>query len=331
MVSATVDRRRWAAALFALGLIVASCTSVTEETEAPLPETLPTLTPTTEAEEPEPEAPETSAPDQAYLWSVGDCVDLGANAEADLPYAPYGLELLSDCTAPHTHEVYFTATLDDGAEAPYPADLNERLFDRCFAEFASFMGFQNADSTLDLVLYLPDEQEWAAGERYHACVLYQPGTSVIYRPLVGSAGANAEPYRWEVSAGTCYDLIDLPLLAVSDAVDCANEHGLEVIGNAPLVPSGAGYPGRDSVAELAGEACDALLTEYAVQPIEDLPLATLPLPTLLTEGEWDSGKRTVRCFVLAGTPERGLLIVKGSLGDGTFEIVGSEPDDGQVA
>ena len=310
------------ALLVAGGLIAAACTSAPEETTQPLPETLPTLTPTTE------EPVETTVPDEEYLWSVGDCVDLGADPE--LPYAPYGLELLTECAAPHTHEVFFTATLDGGPEAPYPAGLNERLFDRCFVEFAEFMGYPAADSTLDLVLYLPDEQEWADGERYHACVVYEAGTTVVYRPLVGSTADDPGSHRWLVSAGACYDLVDLPLLPVSDPVPCAERHGLEMIGEAPLAPNGAGYPGRDEAPGAAAAACDALLSEYSALPVDDLPVATFALPALLTKGDWDAGSRTVRCFAIAGTPERGLFLVTGSLGDGTFEIVDGDEDEGQT-
>ena len=78
----------------------------------------------------------------------------------------------------------------------------------------------------------------------------------------------------------------------------------------------------------AAEACDALLAEYAVQPLEDLPVLTFPLPTPFNEGEWDTGQRTVRCFAFASTFDSGLLIVAGSLGDGTFEIIGVEADRG---
>lgn len=268
-------------------------------------------------------------PDELYLWQVGDCVDLGADAAADLPYAPYGEELLADCAAPHTHELYFTATLPEGSTAPYPDNLNGRLFDICFVEFADVMGFTSSDSTLEVVLYLPDAEEWAAGERYHACVYYQPGTGVVYRPLVGSAADDPDRYRWQVSAGTCYLAIDLQLLAVSDTVACSEEHSLEMIGEATLVPDDTDYPGLEAVAQLGVEACDALLNEYAVLPIDDLPVLTFPLPTLLSEGEWDVGKRTVRCFAFAGSFERGLLSAVGSLGDGTFEIVGA--DDGVSA
>ncbi len=304
-----------------------ACTSTSEEPQPSVPEVLPTPTPSTEAEEPE--VVETTVPDAGYLWSVGDCVDLGADAAADLPYAPYGEELLASCGAPHTHEVYFTATLSGGPDAPYPEELNIELFDVCFVEFAELMGFSSSDSTLQVVLYWPDSEEWAAGERYQACVVYQPGTGLVYRPLVGSAATDPGDFHWEVSAETCYGLVDLAFLAVSDTVACTEQHSLEMIGEAEPAPGEDDYPGREAIVELAAEACDVALTGYAAQTLDDLPVLTFSFPTLLTEGEWEAGARTVRCFAFAGSFERGLLTVVGSLGDGTFEIV--EVEEGLTA
>jgi hypothetical protein len=326
-------RRRWAVIVSALGLVLAACTSATDESAQTLPEPSPTPTtevpaPEPELEVPEPEVPETTAPDEAYLWSVGDCVDLGIDAAAELPYAPYGTGLLRDCAEPHTHEVYFTATLPEAPDAPFPDDLNVRLFDVCFVEFAQVMGFPVSDSTLDVLLYLPDAEEWAAGERYHACVVYQRGTDVTYRQLTGSTADDPGSYVWRTETGSCYDVVDVLLLSVSDAVVCADEHGFEMIGEAALAPDDADYPGGEAIDRLAGDACDALLAEYAVQPLEDLPVLTLPLPTPFREGEWDTGQRTVRCFAFAATPDQGFLIVAGSLGEGTFEIVGPEVEEG---
>lgn len=325
--------RRWALGVSALGLVLAACTSATDESDSTLPEVIASPTPTTEVpvpqpevEEPEPEVPQPAAPDPAYLWSVGDCVDLGTDDAAELPYAPYGTGLLRDCAEPHTHEVYFTATLSDAPDAPFPDDLNVRLFDVCFVEFAEFMGFPVSDSTVDVLLYLPDAAEWASGERYHACVVHQRGTDATYRHLTGSTADDPDSFLWHTATGSCYDVVDVQVLAVSDAVVCADEHGFEMIGEAALAPDDADYPG--AIDRLAGDACDALLVEYAVQPLEDLPVLTLPLPTPFREGEWDTGQRTVRCFAFAATPGEGFLIVAGSLGEGTFEIVGPEVDEG---
>jgi len=310
------------------GLVAAACTSTGEEPQPSVPEVLPTLTPSTSTPDTELEVSGTTVPDDGYLWSVGDCVDLGTNAAAELPYAPYGTELLADCAEPHTHEVYFTATLAGAPDAPFPDDLNERLFDVCYVEFAELMGFSVSDSTVDVVLYLPDAAEWDAGERYHACVVYQRGTDVTYQRLTGSTADDPDSYRWQTATGSCYDVVDSQLLPVSDAVACSEQHRFEMIGEVTPAPDDAGYPGGEAIGPLAVEACDALLAEYAVEPLDELPVLTFVVPLEFSEGEWDTGKRTVRCFAFAATPEQGLLIVAGSLGDGTFEIVGVDVDEG---
>ncbi len=312
-----------------LALVIAACSSATEETSPTLPEILPTLTPTTEAEpEPEPE-PDPEPAEEVYLWAAGDCVDLGTDGAIDLPYAPYGTDLLVDCADPHTHEVYFDATIPAGPSAPFPEDLDVGLWDTCFLEFAHMMGYSASDSTLDLTLYLPDEEEWAAGERYHACVMHRPAIDTVYEHLEGSAADDSTAYRWEVAAGTCHDVFFPELLAVADAVPCSEVHFFEVIGETTIGEADADYPGLDAVGELSADACDALLGEYALQSLDDLPVLTFPIPTVVIEGEWEGGKRTVRCVAFAGTVDLGLLLVRGSLGDGSFELV--DVDDSVTA
>ena len=77
-----------------LGLVLAACTSASDGPTSSLPEVIPSTTSTTGAQVPEPAAPETTVPDEGYLWIVGDCVDIGNDAAAELPYAPYGPGLL---------------------------------------------------------------------------------------------------------------------------------------------------------------------------------------------------------------------------------------------
>jgi hypothetical protein len=326
------NHRRWIAAVWSLGILASACVSGSAEpTAAQAPFTVPEAEETTETPPSEPKTPETTTPAQAYRWQVGDCVDLGRNGTEELPYAPYGTELLVNCTEPHTHEVYFTATLDGGPDAPYPEELGTRLFDVCLEEFAEFMGFPSSDSTLEVILYLPDADEWAAGERYHACVVYQTGATALYEELIGSTGDNPEVFVWRVDLGACYDQLDLQRLKVDEPVDCAGQHTFEMVGETIPAPDAAEYPGPARISELGQEACDALLEEYAAQPIDPELVMTFSIPLVLSEGEWDAGKRTLRCFAFAAAPDAGLLTVTGSLGDGTFEIVGTTDDEGITA
>jgi Septum formation len=321
--------RPWYATALAMGLVIAACTSTSEEPGPTLPEVIPTLTPTTETTAEEPTAaPEQTAPEDAYRWAVGDCVDVG---DGELPYAPYGTDLLIDCAEPHTHEVYYTATIPEGPDAPFPEDLDIELWDTCYFEFAQAMGYSVTDSTLDLTLYLPDEDEWAAGERYHACVVHQPGTTADFALLVGSTQDDPTLYAWEPAAGTCYDVLDAALLALVDPVDCAGLHLYQAIGGAVLGAEDAAYPGVETVAQLARDECDAVLAEYASAPLDDLPVLTFAVPQVVFEGDWDAGKRSVRCFAFAGSAEQGLLVMKGSLTDDTFEVVDELPEEGQTA
>jgi hypothetical protein len=311
-----------------LVLVASACTSATTETSTSLAEEVPTTTSTTEAPEDLLDEDVVPPTDEGYLWSIGDCVDLGANEEIDLPYAPYGTDLLADCAEAHTHEVFFTTTLSEGPDEPFPDDLNDRLWNSCYVEFAGFMGFSSSDSTLTLLLYLPDADEWADGERYHACVVYQLATDAVYGDLSGSAAADPDAYRWHVGTGLCFDAGDLQVLVVTDAVDCAAEHTFEMIGEVSLGPSGAEYPGIEAIDAESTEACDGLLEDYAAQSLDDLPVLTLYQPIPFAEGEWEVGQRTVRCFAFAATRNQGLIVVVGSLGEGTLELIEVEDDEG---
>ena len=312
-----------------LALVATGCFAATESSPS-LTEPAPSSsTTTTEAPIVVPFDPDVPFFDEDYLWSVGDCVDLGTSGEIDLPHAPYGSRLLAECTEPHTHEVYFTATLSEDADAPFPDDLNSRLWDICYIEFAEVMGFSSSDATLNLLLYLPDSDEWASGERYHACVVYQEAADAeAYAHLFASAIADPATYRWQVSVGSCLDADELLLLQVSSIVACEEEHTFEMIGEVSLGAEDADYPGVEAIDLEATEACDSLLIDYAAQPLDDLPVLTLGQPFPFIEGEWDSGQRTVRCFAFTATQNQGLLTVTGSLGDGTFDIIFEDLDDG---
>jgi Septum formation len=301
---------------FAVVLVAAACSSSGETTTTQplelsspgLPTTTTTVAVTTT----------TAAP---ALWEAPTCLDLGTNADDELPYAPYGDEFIVDCGGPHTHEVYFVEALQDGPEAPFPAGLADRLWPGCYAVFTDRMGFPSSQSTLNLTLYLPDESEWAAGERYHGCVLDQPGTQVVYRPLVGSVFDHPDDYRWEVAVGSCFAEVDLTALVLAELVSCDAIHTIEATGEVELAPPEAEYPGRDELVALGDETCQKVMEEYAAQDLEDLSVIAFAYPVAVEQGEWEAGGHSVQCYVVGGTPEQGLLLMRGSLGEGTLEVL----------
>lgn len=256
------------------------------------------------------------------LWAVDTCLDLGTNAAADYPHAPYGEELTVDCGGPHTHEFFFVETLAEGPGAPFPEGLGDRLWAGCHEAFTERMGFPASESTLDVVLYLPDEDEWAAGERYHGCVLHQPGTQVVFRPLVGSVFDHPGDYRWEVAPGSCYAVLGVEALAISEPAPCDEIHTFEAIGETELDAQISEYPGLVEHAELGDEACEAVLSDAAAPDAEELEVFAFAVPAPVTAAEWQAGGgRHVKCFLAAGSPEGGLLLMTGSLTEGTLEII----------
>ena len=315
----------WAPLALGLLLTLAACSgsnepSATGFTLPTSPDTtaLPDSPTTTDDRSP----PSTVTADQGYLWQAGDCVELGRDATAQLPYAPYGRNLIVDCSAEHSHEIYFTSTLDAEIGAPYPTDLLTRLWDRCYAEFESSMGYRSSDSTLEPILYLPDEQEWETGERYHACVIFQTTAGNEYAPLLGSIADDPEGYRWELEERSCLDG-EFTELRTLEAVPCEQEHSFEFIGTA-VHPGGAQepFPGEEELAQFIQTECGRLLDDYAALPVDPELVGTAPHPIVFANGEWELGHRSSRCFAFAATAEAGLLNVRGSLKDDDWEVVG---------
>ncbi|HEY5579398.1 MAG TPA: septum formation family protein [Acidimicrobiia bacterium] len=314
---------QWAPVVLGLVLTLAAC-SGSSEPSAPgftLP-TGPGSTTSPDSTNADRPPPSTVTPDQGYLWQAGDCVELGRDASAQLPYAPYGRNLIVDCSAEHSHEIYFTSTLDGEDGAPYPPNLLTTLWDRCYSEFASLMGFRSSDSTLEPILYLPDEQEWDTGERYHACVLFQTAPGNEYVPLLGSVADDPENYRWELEEGSCLDG-GFTEIRVLEAVPCEQDHSFEFIG-AAVHPAGAGepFPGEDELAQFVQTECGRLLDEYAALPVDPELVGAAPHPIVFASSEWELGHRASRCFAFAATAEEGLLNVRGSLTEEDWEVLG---------
>jgi hypothetical protein len=99
---------------------------------------------------------------------VGDC----------LPFVEYGDEQeifelpVVSCDQPHTDEVYFVYDVEDG-EFPGDAALSEATWDRCLAEFETFVGVDWEQSELDFYNYQPTKASWnRMGDRGVQCIAF---------------------------------------------------------------------------------------------------------------------------------------------------------------
>lgn len=224
-----------------------------------------------------------------YLWQRGDCLRFAGSD--DLPFAPFGVGELVECESPHSHEVTHSEVLEDGPDDPYPGDeLEEQADATCGEAFAEYIGAPPRLTTLNPVVYRPDQSEWAEGDRYVACVVGAAADG----ELVGSVADGAEEYARVVAIGDC----------VSDAgpIDCDERHWGEIIA----IPTHPGeeddpYPGTDEVDAFADEECRDALADADTTPGE-LPINVQGRgPTAF---DWAAGSRQFEC--LAFVTEDGL-------------------------
>jgi len=99
-------------------------------------------------------------------FRVGTCIDAVRSVSTAVP-----------CTAPHQGEVYALIAVDVPAGTPFPG--LERLWafgrEHCEAGFEPYVGQAASRSSLRWAAYVPDADDWAAGERALSCALFVDG------------------------------------------------------------------------------------------------------------------------------------------------------------
>ncbi|MFQ5947340.1 MAG: septum formation family protein [Acidimicrobiia bacterium] len=297
--------RRLKVVLAVLAVLAAACSRGTE------PSVIITRPPATTA--PDTTSPPTTGPrgSDEYLWRVGDCFTFEGPFE-ELPYAPYGTESQAGCDATHTHEVYFTGVFPGGEVAAYPAaTIDEEIRTICAEAFVEYVGVLLVESGLDIVMYLPDEMEWASGERYQACVLYLPASEDDYQAVTESQRAAGDSIPLHVEAGQCFPGVYSKLPTLS----CNLPHRAEAIGTVSHpAPSGDPFPGLEQLRDFANEACTELIDPYVVG--EPRPVGRLlAVGDSFTSVEWEAGWRQFVCLAFVLGPDGGVLPVAGSFAE----------------
>jgi hypothetical protein len=114
-----------------------------------------------------------------FALRVGDCLTMVQGTEVDaVPVVP--------CSEPHSDEVFFDFTLDDG---DFPGDeaIATAAQDGCLAEFDTFVGMPYDSSTLDIGWYVPTADSWdLRDDRVMSCTIYDPAGDVT-GTLAGAA------------------------------------------------------------------------------------------------------------------------------------------------
>lgn len=253
--------------------------------------------------------------DPMYRWEVGDC--LLFELAADLPYEPFGPEPLASCDESHTHEVYFTGTFPGGDAAPYPEEsIDAEIREVCMGAFIDSLGLLPAESSFDILMYLPDADEWADGLRYQACLAYLPAGFETYRELTGSLAEIGADFPLEVAAGACFPAVYVKL----PPVDCAGTHLAEAIGVITHpADAGAPFPGEAELELFAVSECSALLGDYLAEGRGSETVAAFA--RAFSRLEWDAGWRDLTClaFVVGASGE--IASVAGSFAEPGWSVV----------
>jgi len=103
----------------------------------------------------------------AFSMRVGDCFDdsSGFSDEVDsLPGVP--------CADPHDNEVYAVISVDL-PEFPGDDAMGDLAYEKCMAQFASFVGKDYESSSLDFYPMYPSSESWSRkNDREVVCAVY---------------------------------------------------------------------------------------------------------------------------------------------------------------
>lgn len=314
-------RSRPLVAFLACALTFAACSSTGDEGATSTSTTTapdPTTTTSTPAATTQPDSTSTTVPaqeDPAYRWQVGDCFRFGSAQGLEfLPYAPFGDGNLVGCDDVHTHEVYVAETVPWGESDPFPGqELSDYVGDTCASGFVDAYGMVIAASQLDIILYLPDADEWEGGLRYVGCVAYLPGRNATYVPVTGRFSDDPELIRWDVDTGDCLGgdgFVERP-----PVIDCASPHAFEVV-EAIELPDDAAFPSQQRFDELQGECQDAIAA--VEQPARGTVVSFI---SAFSEADWELGYRRIVCLAAAISEVGELYRVEGSF-QGDWETRG---------
>ncbi len=97
----------------------------------------------------------------------GDCVDLDVDSSVVDKVNGF------DCAKEHDAEVYFKGNVAGQGEYDAAA-VEQAAIDLCLAKFASFVGIEYFESTLDVYYVYPKQEGWDEGDRAVTCAVFTP-------------------------------------------------------------------------------------------------------------------------------------------------------------
>jgi Septum formation len=241
--------------------------------------------------------------DPNTAWSTGTCLFL--EHDEGLPYAPFPPDVVVPCSGAHNAEVLFGSTTGADLDV-FDAEAIEiqRNYD-CDRAYNEAFGTQRTQAP-GLVTYMPDEDEWARGDRYLACVVIIDRNEG--RQMFSGAMANLDDLAFTPEVGSCL-LDNLP----ADTVECSLPHVYQFVGETTI--DADTWPGPDD--PVFDDACAPFLDGLEAGPgtLEVLAIGLGPYA-------FENGDRTVRCMAFA-IADGFLVDVIGSF-DGPWRLLGTD-------
>jgi len=207
------------------------------------------------------------------------------------PIAGRPAELVA-CDEPHNIEVYISADLPGGGDAPYQG-LDAAL-EVCGSEFRTRTGVGLSLATVyERSVLRPSEETWADGERTVTCYVVYPELTTASLTAIDPVRSFGRVSVFGLAVGDCLTSFDQEA-SWFEPVPCDQPHEAEVFV-ADLQPE-TGFPGDGELDARSNELCFGQPFEtfvgrdYASSSV----FSIVSVPTTET---WEQGDRTINCIL----------------------------------
>ncbi len=196
------------------------------------------------------------------------------------------------CDEAHNIEVYLSADLPGGGDAPF-LGLDAAL-EICGAEFRQRTGVGlNLATVFERSVLRPSEETWADGERTVTCYVVYPELTTMQLAAIDPLRSFGRVSVFGLAGGDCLTTFD-PEASWYEPVPCDQPHEAEVL-LADMQPE-TGFPGDAEMDARSDDLCFGQRFEtfvgrdYASSSV----FSTVSVPTAET---WDQGDRTINCIL----------------------------------
>ena len=232
----------------------------------------------------------TTDPPKVGRYAVGDCL-----VPEDSTPVP--------CGEPHDYEVTISDHLPAGIPDTYPPELDIVAGPVCISRLADYTGNDDADaSRLQPAYVWPDETEWAAGERWFACLVSEDDPYGNPVPRIGSVRDVLADGLGDLRAcliGRPADPGDIQM------VPCDQPHRSEAVP--PVIVLGEvedPAPTQDEILGMTNGPCRDAVRDYLGG--EERPGVSWGM-TYGSPEQWKQGFVTATCFAISDTSVTGLM------------------------